>query len=47
MVYLQEGLLSLINYIGSLEDKINDKKTVIILQEQIESIYYDIYYMLD
>ena len=47
MESLQEGLLSLINYIGSLEDKIGDKNTTIILQEQIESIYYDIYYMLD
>ena len=47
MISLQEGLLSLINYISSLEDKISDKNTAIVLQEQIESIYYDIYYMLD
>nr|DAX18437.1 MAG TPA: hypothetical protein [Caudoviricetes sp.] len=43
MESLQEGLLSLINYISSLEDKISDKNTAIVLQEQIESIYYDIY----
>ena len=47
MIYLQEGLLSLINYIGSLENKINDKNTAVVLQEQIESIYYDIYYILN
>lgn len=47
MVSLQEGLLSLIDYIGSIEDKVNDKNTAVVLQEQIESMYYDIYYMLD
>ena len=47
MVSLQENLLSLIKYIGSLEDKISDKNTAVVLQKQIESMYYDIYYMLD
>lgn len=46
MISLQEGLLSLINYIGSLKDKISDKNTAVMLYKQIESIYYDIYYML-
>ena len=47
MISLQEGLLSLINYLGNIKDKVNDKNTVVVLQEQIESMYYDIYYMLD
>mgnify|MGYP007018406837 CR=1 FL=1 len=47
MVSLHKGLLSLIDYLGSIKDKVNDKNTVVALREQIESMYYDIYYMLD
>ena len=47
MVSLQEGLLSLFDYLEEIKDKVNDNNSIQMLREQIYDKYTDIYYMLD
>lgn len=47
MESLQEGLLSLFDYIEEIKDKVNDNNSIQMLREQIYDKYTDIYYMLD
>lgn len=47
MESLQEGLLSLFDYLEEIKDKVNDNNSIQMLREQIYDKYTDIYYMLD
>ena len=47
MVSLQEGLLSLVDYLDEIKNEVNDNSSIQMLKEQIYDKYTDIYYMLD
>nr|DAV49379.1 MAG TPA: hypothetical protein [Caudoviricetes sp.] len=47
MVSLQENLLSLIDYLNEIKNKVNDNSSIQMLKEQFYDEYQDIYYMLD